>query len=71
MHVGRRFLQHLGRGSDDRGAVGQPPHDLAGQWQAARALVGGLGADDRAGDARDMMVLHVLADAGRPKPPAI
>jgi len=37
---------------DDRRTVGQhafagdqPAHDLAGQWQAARALIGGLGAD--------------------------
>jgi hypothetical protein len=56
LHVRRRRLfQHLDRGGDDRRALGQhalageePPHDLAGERQAARALVGGLGADDRA-----------------------
>src|ERR1700732_3781159 len=39
--------------------------DLAGERQAARALVGGLGADHRIGDARDIVVLHVLADAAQ------
>jgi uncharacterized protein (DUF433 family) len=65
------FLQYLDRGGDDRRAVGQhalageePAHDLAGQGQAARALVGGLRAD-RVGNARDIMVLHVLADAAQ------
>jgi hypothetical protein len=69
---GRRFLQYLDRGGDDRGAVGQhavageePPHDLTGERQAARALVGGLGTDDRVGNTRDIMVLHVLADAAQ------
>jgi hypothetical protein len=79
LHIGcRRLLQYLGRGGDDRGAVGQhtfpreePAHDLAGEGQAARALVGGLRADDRVGDARDIVVLHVLADAGRSRLPAI
>jgi len=58
---------------DNRGAVGQhalagdqPVHDLAGERQAARALVGGLGADDRVGDACDIVVLHVAADAAHP-----
>src|SRR5271165_5019639 len=40
-------------------------HDLAGERQAARALVGGLGADDRVGDPCDIMVLHVPADAAQ------
>ncbi|HMD66637.1 MAG TPA: hypothetical protein VKG22_08335 [Stellaceae bacterium] len=31
---------------------------LAGERQAARALVGGLDADDRVGDACDRVVLH-------------
>ena len=73
MHVGgRRLLQHLDRGGDNRGAVGQdtlageePPQHLAGKRQAARALVGGPGADDRVGDARGVVVLHVAADAAR------
>jgi hypothetical protein len=30
----------------------EPAHDLAGERQAERALVGGLGADDRITDAR-------------------
>ena len=71
LHVGGgRLFKHLDRGGDDRGAVGQdtfagdqPTHDFAGERQAARALVGGLGADDRIGDARDIVVLHVPADA--------
>jgi hypothetical protein len=69
---GRRFLQYLGGGGDDRGVVGQhalageePAHDFAGQGQAARALIRGLGADDRVGDARDIVVLHVLADTAQ------
>ena len=66
------LLQHLDRGGDDRRAVGQdtfagdePAQDLARERQAARALVGGLGALDRIGDARDIVVLHVLADAAQ------
>jgi len=54
-----RLLEHFDRGGYDRGAVGQhalageePAHHLAGQRQAAPALVGGLGADNRIGDAR-------------------
>jgi len=73
LHIGgRRLLQYLDRGGDDRGAVGQhafageePAHDLAAEWQAARALVGGLRPDDRVGDARDIVVLHVLAHAAQ------
>jgi hypothetical protein len=38
---------------------------LADERQAARALVGGLGAEDRVGDGRDVVVLHVLADAAQ------
>ena len=56
----------------DRRAVGQhalageePAHALAGKRQAARALVRSLRADDRIGDARDIVVLHVLADAAQ------
>jgi len=33
--------------------------------QSARALVGGLDADDRVGDARGIVVLHVLSDAAQ------
>src|SRR6266436_6840217 len=43
--------------------MNQPAHDLAGKRQAARALVGGLGADDRVGDACDVVVLHVFSHA--------
>jgi hypothetical protein len=43
----------------------EPAHDLAGERQAARALVGGLRADDRIGDARGVVVLPVLADAAQ------
>jgi len=55
----RRLLQYLDRGGDDRGAVGQdafageePAHDLAGERRATRALVGGLGPDDRVSETR-------------------
>ena len=51
-----RFLQHLDRGGDDRWAVGQhtlageePAHDLAGERQAARALVGRPSVDNTPG----------------------
>ena len=36
-----------------------------GERQAARLLVGGRHADDRIGDARDVVVLHVAADAAQ------
>src|SRR5262249_40616679 len=67
---GRRLLQYLDRGGDDRRAVGQhtlagdqPADDLAGERQAARTFISGLRAFDRIGDACGVMVLHVLADA--------
>ena len=73
LHVrGRGFLQHLDRGADQRGGVGQQAlagediaHQLADKRQAARFLVGGRGAADLGGDAGEEMVLQILADPGQ------
>jgi hypothetical protein len=69
--IGCEPIAYLGRGGDDRRAVGQntlagdqPPPNLAGERQAAQGFVGGLHTD-----AKSQMVLHenrdFLADPDR------
>ena len=73
LHIGGgRLRQYLDRGGNQRRAVGQHPlagdqiaHDLGRERQAPRSFIRGRHAVNRIGDPHDIMILHVLADAGQ------